>query len=210
MLRILIILILINFVISLSDAENYSISSPITEELLQHTAKVARILSRNDAHLLILAEAGDRHLDAIYAAATLQQAKVLTIQGGASYGLPEFYNDLKLAMQTAALEQQMSYLLIEHCWLSYVPDILKPIEALLEGSEILELFGDDLETVASALKQAAQLEGYQESLGAYFMKRECAANKFKVIFKNTIYRRSRASAFGARAGAEQSTAGAIL
>lgn len=173
MLRILIILILINFVISLSDAENYSISSPITEELLQHTAKVARILSRNDAHLLILAEAGDRHLDAIYAAATLQQAKVLTIQGGASYGLPEFYNDLKLAMQTAALEQQMSYLLIEHCWLSYVPDILKPIEALLEGSEILELFGDDLETVASALKQAAQLEGYQESLGAYFMKREC-------------------------------------
>ncbi|XP_064546805.1 cytoplasmic dynein 2 heavy chain 1 [Drosophila montana] len=157
--------------ITICNAENYSISSPITEELLQHTAKVARILSRNDAHLLILAEAGDRHLDAIYAAATLQQANVLTIQGSDSYGLTEFYNDLKLAMQTAALEQQMSYLLIEHCWLSYVPDILKPIEALLEGSEILELFGDDLETVASALKQAAQLEGYQESLGTYFMKR---------------------------------------
>lgn len=123
--------------------------------------------------MLILAEAGDRHLDAIYAAATLQQAKVLTLQGNASYALPDFYNDLKLAMQTAALEQQMSYLLIDHCWLSYVPDILKPIEALLEGSEILELFGDDLETVASTLKQAAQLEGYQESLGAFFMKREC-------------------------------------
>ncbi|XP_023163173.2 cytoplasmic dynein 2 heavy chain 1 [Drosophila hydei] len=157
--------------ITICNTESYSISSPITEELLQHTAKVARILSRSDAHLLILAEAGDRHLDAIYAAATLQQAKVLTLQGNASYALSDFYNDLKLAMQTAALEQQMSYLLIEHCWLSYVPDILKPIEALLEGSEILELFGDDLETVASTLKQAAQLEGYQESLGAYFMKR---------------------------------------
>lgn len=111
-------------------------------------------------------------MDALYAAATLQQAKVLSLQGGPSYGLTDFYNDLKLAMQTAALEQQLSYLLIEHCWLSYVPDILKPIEALLEGSEILELFGDDLESVASQLKQAAQLEGYQESLGAYFMKRK--------------------------------------
>lgn len=122
--------------------------------------------------MLILAEAGDRHEDAIYAAATLQQAKVLSLQGGPSYGLSDFYNDLKLAMQTAALEQQLSYLLIEHCWLSYVPDILKPIEALLEGSEILELFGDDLESVASQLKQAAQLEGYQESMSAYFMKRK--------------------------------------
>jgi len=122
--------------------------------------------------MLILGQSGGRHLDAIYAAATLQEAKVLTLQGGSSYDVSEFYNDLKVAMQTAALEQQMSYLLIEHCWVSYVPDILKPIEALLEGSEILELFGEDLETVASSLKQAAQLEGYQESLGTYFMKRE--------------------------------------
>ncbi|KAH8263165.1 hypothetical protein KR044_005503 [Drosophila immigrans] len=157
--------------ITICNAESYNIAAPITEELLQHTAKIARVLSRNDAHLLILAEAGDRHMDAIYAAATLQQAKVLSLQGGVSYNLTDFYNELKLAMQTAALEQQTSYLLIEHCWLSYVPDILKPIEALLEGSEILELFGDDLESVASTLKQAAQLEGYQESLGAYFMKR---------------------------------------
>lgn len=111
-------------------------------------------------------------MDAIYAAATLQQAKVLSLQGGPNYGLSDFYNDLKFAMQTAALEQQLTYLLIEHCWLSFVPDILKPIEALLEGSEILELFGDDLESIASQLKQAAQLEGYQESLGAYFMKRK--------------------------------------
>ncbi|XP_002132927.3 cytoplasmic dynein 2 heavy chain 1 [Drosophila pseudoobscura] len=157
--------------VTVCNTESYSIGAPITEELLHHTAKVARVLARNDAHMLIMAQAGGRHLDAIYAAATMQEAKVLTLQGGPSYDLTEFYNDLKMAMQGAAMEQQMSYLLIEHCWLSYVPEILKPIEALLEGSEILELFGDDLEAVASTLKQAAQLEGYQESLGAYFMKR---------------------------------------
>ncbi|EDW77285.2 uncharacterized protein Dwil_GK18215 [Drosophila willistoni] len=157
--------------ITICNTESYNIAAPITEELLHHTAKVARILSRNDSHLLILARSGGRQLDAIYIAATLQQAKVSTLQGGSDYNLGEFYNDLKLAMQTAALEQQLTYLLIEHSWLSYVPDILKPIEALLEGSEILELFGDDLEAVASTLKQSAQLEGYQESMSAYFMKR---------------------------------------
>ncbi|KAH8413035.1 hypothetical protein KR009_007595, partial [Drosophila setifemur] len=157
--------------VTICNTESFSISEPITEELLNHTAKITRVLSRTDGHLLILGESGGRHLDAIYATATMQEAKVLTLQGGPSYDLFEFYNDLKLAMQTAALEQQMTYLLIEHCWISYVPEILKPIEALLEGSEILELFGDDLEAVASTLKQSAQLEGYQESLGAYFLKR---------------------------------------
>ncbi|XP_017051507.2 cytoplasmic dynein 2 heavy chain 1 [Drosophila ficusphila] len=157
--------------VAICNTESYSITAPVTEELLNTTARITRVLSRTDAHMLILGQSGGRHLDAIYTAATLQEAKVLTLQGGSSYDISEFYNDLKVAMQTAALEQQMTYLLIEHCWLSYVPDILKPIEALLEGSEILELFGEDLETVASTLKQAAQLEGYQESLGTYFMKR---------------------------------------
>ncbi|XP_015052343.2 cytoplasmic dynein 2 heavy chain 1 [Drosophila yakuba] len=157
--------------VTICNSENYTIPSPITEELLSHVARITRVLSRTDAHMLILGPSGGRHLDAIFAAATFQEAKVVTLQGGPSYDLADFYNDLKMAMQAAALEQQMSYLLIEHCWLSYVPDILKPLEALLEGSEILELFGEDLETVASTLKQAAQLEGYQESMGSYFLKR---------------------------------------
>lgn len=70
----------------------------------------------------------------------------------------------------AALENQCTCLVIEHCWLSYVPDIMKPIEAILEDSEILDLFGDDLESIASSLKHSAQLEGHQESIGSYFMK----------------------------------------
>lgn len=73
-------------------------------------------------------------------------------------------------MQIAALENQCTCLIIEHFWLSYVPDIIKPIEAILEESEILDLFGDDLEYIASSLKHAAQLEGYQDTIGSYFMK----------------------------------------
>lgn len=74
------------------------------------------------------------------------------------------------AMQTAATENHCTILFIEHCWITFAPDILKPIEAMLEGSEILNLFGDDLESIASSLKHAAQLDGFQEPISAYFLK----------------------------------------
>uniref|UniRef100_A0A1B0A9K7 Cytoplasmic dynein 2 heavy chain 1 n=1 Tax=Glossina pallidipes TaxID=7398 RepID=A0A1B0A9K7_GLOPL len=102
----------------------------------------------------------------------MQQAKVHLLQANSgSYGLQEFCNDFKLAMQMAALDNQCTCLVVEHFWLNYAPQILKPIEALLEESEILDLFGDDLESLASSLKPNAQLEGYQESMASYFMKR---------------------------------------
>lgn len=73
-------------------------------------------------------------------------------------------------MQTSALDDQMTVFHIDHGWLSYLPDIMKPIEAILEGSEIPELFGDEIETIANPLRNAAQLDGYQESITSYFWK----------------------------------------
>ncbi|CAD6999081.1 unnamed protein product [Ceratitis capitata] len=157
--------------ITICNADSFVIDEPITRELLDLVAKVARVLTRDETHLLILARAGGRHVDALYAAANMQQANVYVTQGGAGYGLTDFYNDLKLAMQTAAIDDQCTILLIEHCWITFAPDIMKPIEALLEGSEILDLFGDDLESIASSLKHAAQLEGFPESIGAYFLRK---------------------------------------
>lgn len=72
------------------------------------------------------------------------------------------------AMQSAALDEQHVVLCIEHCWISYILEIMNPIEAVLEGSEIPNLFGDDLESIAKPLKSVAQQEGFQDSLGAYF------------------------------------------
>lgn len=72
------------------------------------------------------------------------------------------------AMQSAALDENHVALCIEHAWISYLPEIMNPIEAVLEGSEIPNLFGDDLETIAKPLKSMAQQEGFQQSLSTYF------------------------------------------
>lgn len=85
-------------------------------------------------------------------------------------------------MQSAALDDQTTILLIDHYWLTFLPDILKPIEAILQGSEIIDLFGEDLESMASPLKSAAQLEGYQESLASYFLRSKVSfyVQKFEI------------------------------
>lgn len=72
------------------------------------------------------------------------------------------------AMQSAALDETHVAFCIDHSWISYLPDIMNPIEAVLEGSEIPNLFGDDLESVAKPLKNAALQDGFQDSLSAYF------------------------------------------
>lgn len=71
-------------------------------------------------------------------------------------------------MQSAALDDQSVVLLVEHYWLTLLPAILNAIEAVMEGSEIPNLFGEDLESIAKPLKNMAQQDGYQDSLIAYF------------------------------------------
>lgn len=60
--------------------------------------------------------------------------------------------------------------MVEHSWISFLPDILRPIEAILNESELLGFFGEEMENVASTLRQSAQMEDYQDSLESYFMK----------------------------------------
>lgn len=72
------------------------------------------------------------------------------------------------AMQSAALDEHHVVFSVDHSWIAYLPEIMNPIEAVLEGSEIPNLFGDDLESLAKPLKSMAQQDGFQDSLSAYF------------------------------------------
>lgn len=71
-------------------------------------------------------------------------------------------------MQSAALDEHHVVFSVDHSWIAYLPEIMNPIEAVLEGSEIPNLFGDDLESLAKPLKSLAQQDGFQDSLSAYF------------------------------------------
>lgn len=71
----------------------------ITEDLLDQTAKILRLLNRNNAHLVLIGRTGDRQLDSIYIAASMQQAKVYTLKGDNTYNLAGFQSDLRMVTQ---------------------------------------------------------------------------------------------------------------
>lgn len=157
--------------IAICNAESLLIEESITKDLLDQTAKIARILSRPKNHLVILGEPGSRYLDSLYISASMFQAKVCIPQMTRNYSILEFYNDLKVAMISAAIDNHIVCLLIEQSLISYQPEVMKPIEAIMEGSEIIDLFGEDLDSISNQLKSAAQLEDFQDSLPSYFMSR---------------------------------------
>ncbi|GAB0096653.1 Cytoplasmic dynein 2 heavy chain 1 [Sergentomyia squamirostris] len=157
--------------IGVSNTEHISIDSPVTNQVLATVAAVCRVISRPETHMILGGLSGSGRRECIYIAGVLLQTKIHTLQPTPKYLMNDFFNDLKMAMQSAALEDQNTILLIDHTWIEYLPTILEPIEALLEGSEVPDIFGEDLETIANPLRSAAQLEGYQESLSSYFLKR---------------------------------------
>lgn len=154
--------------ISICKAEDVKLQVVIGPELLQLTSSICRALSRPATHAILVGAAGSGKDESLHIACNILNIKLMSVTPVRNYSLDDFYGDIKLAMQAAALEEPHIVLYVNHAWISYLTGILNPIEAILEGSEISDLFGDDLESIAKPLKNAAQQDGYQESLVAYF------------------------------------------
>lgn len=158
--------------IDVCNTEDIYIEVPLTETLLDNILAIARVVCQPKSHLVLCGAVGGGRREAVHIVADLMQFKLHTIQATRSqYEKSDFYNDLKAAMQSAALEDVTTVLLVDFTWLNHCPEIMGPVEAVLEGSDIPELFGDELESVAAPLKQAAQNDNNGESLGSFFMKR---------------------------------------
>lgn len=67
------------------------------------------------------------------------------------------------AIQTAGIDEQSVVFHVNNATISYLPEVMNPLEAILEGSEISHLFGDDSETLASYLKHAAKHDSNKSS-----------------------------------------------
>lgn len=161
--------------VGICNNEDVQINCPIDDLLLSQTASVIRAISRPETHLVVIGTVGCGHTESIHIAAAGWQVKLFTIQAVRHYSKNDFYNDLKAAMLSAALDNQNTVLLIDFTWLAAIEGIAIPIEAILEHSDIPELFGEELESVAAPLKNDAQADNYTDSISSYFMKREYMA-----------------------------------
>lgn len=155
------------------NSETAMIDLPVTQEMEKTVASVVRALSRPGTNVCLAGKLGSGRFESVVLACTILNIKIFYPQVTRNYTVNDFSNDLKIAMQTCGLENEVAVLYIDQVWINYVKDILKSCEAILENSFNSDsLFGDDLETLASSLKGAAQLEGYQDSLVSFFLHRE--------------------------------------
>lgn len=154
------------------NSETALIDLPVTQELMKSVAAIVRALSRPGTNVCLAGKLGSGRFESTVLACTVLNIKIFYPQVTRNYSLSDFSNDLKLAMQTCGLENEVAILYVDQVWINYCSDILKTCEAILEdGFSNDNLFGDDLETIASSLKGAAQLEGFQDNLVTFFLNR---------------------------------------
>ncbi|XP_055594856.1 cytoplasmic dynein 2 heavy chain 1 [Uranotaenia lowii] len=157
--------------ITICNTETIFVNVPMSETFQDSVSSVLRILHRPQANLVMCGKVGSCRLEALYVATSLLNMKICFPQTGKGYCLNDFNNDLKIAMQSCALENEPTVFYIDHSVIEYLGDILKTCEAILEGADLTDFFGDDLENLASPLKAQAALESFQLSLAAYFQQR---------------------------------------
>ncbi|XP_021709178.1 cytoplasmic dynein 2 heavy chain 1 [Aedes aegypti] len=193
----------VNQVISLCNSEVICVDIPMSETFLDTVSAMVRVLSRPQANLVLCGRIGSCRLEALYVASSMLNIKVAFPQTTKNYTINDFNNDIKIVMQNCAIENEPVVFYIDHAVIDYLEDVMKTCEAILEGADMSDFFGDDLENLANPLKAQAALESFQLSLSAYFLQRlsnnfhlvillEYSSPKLKELFENysSLYQKS--------------------
>lgn len=148
------------------------IDTPITDESLRNIASVMWCLSQAGNHVCLAGKLGIGKFDAVAVCSSILEMKMMFPNLTENYSIDEFHNDLKQVVQICGLEDKRVIFYIDHLTINHLSDILKACEAIIEnGITNYNIFGDDLDSIANALKNTAQLEGYQDNITSFFLDR---------------------------------------
>lgn len=148
------------------------IDSPITDESLRNIASTLHCLIKPGSHICLAGKLGIGKFDAVAICSSILEMKIMFPNLTENYTLDEFHNDLKQVLQACGLEDKRTIFFIDHLSVNHLPDILKACEAIIENEiSNYNIFGDELDSIANALRNTAQLEGYQDNITSFFLNR---------------------------------------
>lgn len=143
----------------------------IFHEVLDHMARIDRVLSAPGGSLLLSGRSGVGRRTALSLVAHMHQIEVFTPHISRSYSLKQFKLDLKVIMQQAGVEGKETILLIED-YQVVDSSFLELINSLLSSGEVSGLFSpEELEPVLAPLRDQMSQDGFRGSLLAYFSSR---------------------------------------
>ncbi|KRX18927.1 Cytoplasmic dynein 2 heavy chain 1 [Trichinella nelsoni] len=144
----------------------------ITKELMLLVTQIERaITSISRSSLLMIAPAGVGRRSALALTAYLHNIELIHLHITPHYGWKQYMNDLKQALQTAALKNGTVILLIEDYQL--IEDrFLDPVCSILLSGEVPGIFkSEELEPLLAQLRQQAAQDSYHGNMHSYFSER---------------------------------------
>jgi dynein heavy chain 2 len=164
--------------------ENSDMNILIFKEVLDHVARVDRVLTRPGGSLLMAGCSGVGRRTAVMLVAHMHQIQVFSPNLSRGYGVKQFKNDIKLVMQMTGVEGQQVVLLLEdHQFVE--SSFLELINSLLSSGEVAGLYTpEELDPMLSSLKDVASQEDFRGSLLSYFASR-IKANLHVVLIMNS-------------------------
>lgn len=140
----------------------------IFHEVLDHMARIDRVLTAPGGSLLLSGRSGVGRRTALSVVAHMHHMEIFTPHITRSYGLKHFQADLKTVMQQSGVEGKEMILLLEDR--QFVDGtFLELINSLLSSGEVSGLFSpEELEPILSPLRDQMSQDGFRGTLLSYF------------------------------------------
>ena len=140
----------------------------IFHEVLDHMARIDRVLTVPGGSLMLSGRSGVGRRTALSVVAHMHHLELFTPHISRTYGLKQFRADLKSVMQRAGVEGvEMVFLLEDHQIVD--PTFLELVNSLLSSGEVPGLFSpEELEPMLSPLRDQMSQDGYRGTLLTYF------------------------------------------
>ncbi|GIY28883.1 cytoplasmic dynein 2 heavy chain 1 [Caerostris darwini] len=157
--------------IKLYNSEVRELDIVIFQEVLDNLSKVDRVLSQQNGSLLLIGMNGSGRRLSVLIVAYSHQIPIISPKVNPNYGIKQFSNDLKTAMQMTGIEGKEALLLLEDYQI-LDDEFLELIDSLLSSGDIPGLYNaQELEPLLNPLKDLALQEGFRGSASAFFAQR---------------------------------------
>lgn len=165
------------------EREGQILNVHITPELLNLTATLAKGITRRKGHLLLLGKSGVGRKTSIKILSALFSHKLIITNNHAN-----FNNDLKQAMQSAALENEIVYFVLQDHLFSR-PGITSLVNTLMLSGESPGLYNSaEMDSLVAGLKDEAGQENFEGDLVQFFAESKFATSSFTCYRK--VFNRS--------------------
>ncbi|XP_071126281.1 cytoplasmic dynein 2 heavy chain 1-like isoform X2 [Mytilus edulis] len=157
--------------LKLYSRENRDLDILIFKEVLDHMARVDRVLTKPGGSLLMAGQSGAGRRTAVLLVAHMHMMQLYTPKVFRGYSMKHFKNDLKHVMQLAGIEGEQVVLLLEdHQFIE--PQFLEMINSLLSSGEVPGLYTpEELDPILAPLRDMASEAGFRGTMINFFASR---------------------------------------